>query len=233
MTDESPAVARCPAPRARRPLRAALCAAAYCTPMVIAIEGLPGAGKSTTARLAAEQLAVPAIMETTADHPFLSQVYDDGDRDDLTVELTFLIVHANPYRRLDRSLVTICDFSPAKDELFAEDMLRGDDLKLFREVYARIYRGYPLPDVTTYLRVEPELCLERVRQRMRSNPRRAYEAGLTLERLRRMEQHYEDGFSRLGQQNFVCDVSPETGPQEVADLVAGALKKRIPTLASA
>ncbi len=172
-------------------------------------------------------------METTADHPFLNQVYDDDDRDDLTVELTFLLVHANPYRRLDRDLVTVCDFSPAKDELFAEDMLRGDDLELFMETYCRIYRGHPPPDVAVFLRVDPQLCLERVRQRMRIDSGRAYEAGLTLERLRRMETRYEEGLDRLGRHTLVCNVQPDLEPDAVADSVAETLKRRVPALAIA
>jgi deoxyadenosine/deoxycytidine kinase len=200
--------------------------------MVIAIEGLPGAGKTTTAGLVAQRLAARAVMETTAEHPFLNQVYDDGDRDDLTVELTFLIVHANPYRRLDRSLVTVCDFSPAKDKLFAEDMLRGDDLELFMETYSRIYRGHRSPDVAVFLRVDPQLCLERVRQRMRIDSRRAYEAGLTLERLRRMETRYEEGLDRLGRETLVCNVPPDLSQNGVAGSVVDTLKGRVPALAT-
>jgi deoxyadenosine/deoxycytidine kinase len=85
------------------------------------------------------RLGAPALRETTGDHPFLREVYDDADRDDLTVELSFLIVHANPFRRIDRSRLAICDFSPAKDMLFAEEMLDASDLDLFRTVYDRVY----------------------------------------------------------------------------------------------
>ncbi len=193
--------------------------------MVIAVEGLPGAGKSTTTRLVARSLAALTVMETTADHPFLLQVYDDRDRDDLTVELTFLIVHANAYRRLDRRALSVCDFSPAKDELFAEDMLGGADLQLFSTVYSRLYHGHPLPDVTIYLRVDPELCLERVAHRMRTDPGRAFEAGLTLERLRRMEMRYEHSLERLGQRTLVCDVLPIMTPSAVADSVVELVKR--------
>src|SRR5687768_11692140 len=153
--------------------------------MVIALEGLPGSGKTTSAGLVAERLGARALTETTGDHPFLQQVYDDSDRDDLTVELTFLIVHANPYRRLDRSGVTVCDFSPAKDLLFSEDMLCGDDLRLFEDVYERLYLGHRLPDVAVYLKADPRLCLDRVRERIGADPSRAFELGMTLERLRR------------------------------------------------
>jgi thymidylate kinase len=109
-------------------------------------------------------------------------------------------------------------------------MLQEDDLGLFMGVYSRIYRRHPLPEVTVFLRVEPTLCLERVRHRMSTDPTRGYEAGLTVERLRRMEKRYEDGLERLGQENLVCDVRPDARPHEVAVSVTETLKRRIPLL---
>lgn len=198
--------------------------------MVIALEGLPGVGKTTSAGLVAERLGARAVTETTGDHPFLQQVYDDTDRDDLTVELTFLILHANAYRRFDRSGVTVCDFSPVKDRLFAEDMLQGGDLRLFEEVYEHIYLDHRLPEVVVYLRADPRLCLGRVRQRMRADSSRAFEAGMTLDRLRRMEARYEASLHRLGATCLTWDVPPDLGPGAVADAVAELLRERIPAL---
>jgi len=199
--------------------------------MVIAFEGLPGVGKTTTAGLVAQRLGARVVRETTGDHPFLQQVYDETERDDLTVELTFLLVHANPYRRLDRTVVTVCDFSPAKDILFAEDMLGADDLKLFEEIYRRMYRGHPLPDVSVYLRGDAQMCLERVRHRMRVDPNRAFEAGMTLDRLRKMEVRYEGARVRLGQEQLTCDVSVDMAPQAVVEAVCELLKEHVPALA--
>lgn len=184
--------------------------------MVISLEGLPGAGKTTAAPLVADQLGAQTVVETTADHPFLRQVYDDGDRDDLTTELAFLLVHANPFRRLDRTRLTVCDFSPAKDELFAADMLSHDDLRLFDDVYRRTYRDCPLPEIAVFLRVAPALCLERVQERMRLDSRREFEAGMTLDRLHRMEQRYESGLDSLGQTGMVYEVDADESRAAVA-----------------
>jgi deoxyadenosine/deoxycytidine kinase len=200
--------------------------------MVIALEGLPGAGKTTAAPLVAHMLGAQVITETTADHPFLRQVYDDNDRDDLTTELAFLLVHANPYRRLDRTELAVCDFSPAKDELFAEDMLGGDDLQLFKDVYRRTYRGFELPDVTVLLRAEPELCLDRVMKRMEADPSRSFEIGLTIGRLRRMGDRYEHGRRRLGQRSLVYDVHAEDDERAVAAGVVSLLQPYLPATAS-
>ena len=195
--------------------------------MVIALEGLPGAGKTTTAGLVADRLGAATLRETTGDHPFLQQVYDDIDRDDFTVELTFLVVHANPYRRLSRDGLTVCDFSPAKDILFAEDMLSGDDLRLFTQTYAHVYRDHPLPDVAIYLDASPALCHDRVQERLRSDPSRSFELGMTLERLERMRARYVSAMELsahfFGHRELSVPITPEQSPDEVVDAVVTAL----------
>ncbi len=191
--------------------------------MIAALEGLPGAGKTTTTAHIAERLSIAAVRETTADHPFLSQVYDDQGRDDLTVELAFLIVHANAYRRVNRASATVTDFSPVKDLLFAEDMLAGAELDFFRQSYNVLYHVHPPPDLVIYLRAEPELCLGRIRKRYERDPGRLFEQGLTLERLHRMHHRYEAGADRLGARVVAYDVDSGDQEDDVADGVASII----------
>ena len=177
------------------------------------------------AGMLADQLGINVLRETTAEHPFLTQVYEDGDRDDLSVELAFLLVHANPFRRLDRRRRTVCDFSPAKDQLFAEDMLDEGSLQLFRSVYEHLYAGHPLPDLVIYLRADPSLCLERVRTRMKNDPNRAFEAGMTVERLARMATRYEEDLNRLGRRVVSYDVQIHHSPDETAGDIVELLRQ--------
>jgi deoxyguanosine kinase len=188
--------------------------------VIVALEGLPGVGKTTAAGLVAERLGALAVRETTANHPFLSQIYDDSERDDLTVELGFLLVHANPYRLLDPGLTTVCDFSPAKDIIFAEDMLSARDLVLFRAVYDRLYASVAMPDVAIYMKADAELCLARVRTRMAQRPDRSYESQMSLGRLRRMEAHYDRSATLLGKCLLPYEVQPQNGPETTADEIA-------------
>jgi deoxyadenosine/deoxycytidine kinase len=201
--------------------------------MVISFEGLPGAGKTTAAGLVGERLGAGVLKETTGDHPFLAQVYDDHRRDNLTVELAFLLVHANAYRLIDRRRPNICDYSPAKDLLFAEDMLRGKELKFFTETYDFVYDGHPLPDLVVYLRAAPELCLRRVRERMKLQPERAFEKGMTLDRLERMQDHYERGLGRLGDRQVIYEMHPDMDENETANEIVELLRSNSETLAIA
>jgi|SRR5215218_2939606 len=198
--------------------------------MIVALEGLPAVGKTTAAANVAARLGAIAVKETTGDHPFLAQVYDDANRDDLTVELAFLLVHANPYRRLDRSRLHVCDYSPVKDILFAEDMLSGAELEFFRQSYDFIYEGCRRPDLVVYMRADPSFALRRARERMWRDPRRRFEAGMTQERLERMRERYEAALGDLADDYLTLDVVPGIDENETADAIVDLLRPRIDSL---
>ncbi|MFI4977486.1 MAG: deoxynucleoside kinase [Solirubrobacterales bacterium] len=183
--------------------------------MIIALEGLPGAGKTSTAELLAQRLEVQAVCETTQNHPFLDSVYRDDERHDLEVELAFLLLHSSAWRAIDRSVVTMTDFSPAKDVLFAEAMLSDPpDKALFDHAYQRLYEGYRPADVVVYLRARPDLCIERVRKRYEEDEHREFEKDMGVERLARMEHFYEHGLPTLGDDVLVLDLDEVLEPTD-------------------
>lgn len=200
--------------------------------MIVTLEGLPGVGKTSTAHLLADRLKGQLVCETTHNHPFLGSVYRDDERYDLEVELAFLLLHSSAWRRIDRSSMTVTDFSPVKDVLFADDMLANhNDRTLFDHAYSRLYDGYSPPDVVIYLDLAPELCLERVRRRYAADSTREFEKGLTLDRLVRMESLYKARLDQLGGKVQVLEVEgilrsgdTETESKDrVADAVLGLL----------
>jgi deoxyadenosine/deoxycytidine kinase len=167
--------------------------------MIIALEGLPGVGKTTTAQMLSAHLGVPAVIESTHNHPFLQSVYLDDARHDLEVELAFALLHASAWRNIDRSQTTVTDFTPVKDLLFAWDTLSDrEDLALFEQAYHRLNSGSPPAEVVIYLRASPELALDRVRARYETDSHRHFEKTMELERLQKMERQYEDNRDRLG-----------------------------------
>lgn len=176
--------------------------------MIIAFEGLPGVGKTTTARLLAARIGFASLTESTHNHPFLASVYRDADRHDLEVELAFLLLHAGAWRAIDPRANTVSDYTPVKDLLFARDTLaEAADLTLFELAYERLNVGSAQGHVVIFLRASPELALSRVRARYEREEHRRFEESMELDRLKRIESQYEDHHDQLG--SVVLDLDLE------------------------
>jgi deoxyguanosine kinase len=196
--------------------------------MVIALEGLPGAGKTTSAVMLGRRLRVETVCETTQDHPFLHTVYDHVSRHDLQVELAFLLLHSAAYRELSARRAAVSDFSPVKDLFFAEDMLSGSDLDLFKRVYRHLYDGKSLPQKVIFLDASPELCMERVRRRLSRDENRVFEEGLELERLQRMYDIYWRRVKDLGERVLCLPISDDLTEGDVVDRLLEVLDIDLP-----
>ena len=186
--------------------------------MIVAFEGLPGAGKTTTAQLLAHELGVACVIESTQNHPFLDSVYRDEARHDLEVELAFLLLHASAWRGIETGQRTVTDFTPVKDLLFARDMLAdAADLELFEAAYERLNNGSAQAQFVIFLRASAELSLARVRERFERDEHRRFEQSMELERLRRIEHQYEVHHDQLGRTVLDLDLHAVLRPGETEE----------------
>lgn len=187
--------------------------------MIIALEGLPGAGKSTTAKLlAARHDDVSYLHERSDEHPFLDAFYSDIQRYKLETELCFVLLHYHQYRDLDPKNTVILDYSPIKDMVFADLNLSGEDHDLFRAVYQRTSGSLPKPDVAVFLDLDLELVLDRIARRGRE-----YEADIDPDYLRALSAAYESRFAELGQRVERVWVAETDGREHVTTAVAAAV----------
>lgn len=189
----------------------------------LAIEGLPGAGKTTTARLVAAALNVAAVLERSDLHPFLAEYYEDPEGHAMETELVFMALHLHAVKRHDGAQPLITDFSPAKDLVFAELAMPAHDRRTLRDLYAKLWVT-AAPTVAMFLDVPPAVCLERTRERGR-----VFEQSLTEDKLTAIRAGYEREWSSIGRTLQRLELTGAETREAVATAVA---RIAIPLLAA-
>ena len=122
----------------------------------IAIEGNIGAGKTSLAKLIAEEYNAKLIMEEFEDNSFLPKFYKDPDRFAFPLELSFL---AERYQQLKDKLgakdlfksFTISDYFINKSLIFSRKTLQNDEFKLYNTLFEIINQSLIKPDLLVYL----------------------------------------------------------------------------------
>ena len=156
----------------------------------ITIEGNIGAGKTTLAKMLAEEFNANLILEQFADNPFLPKFYQNPDKYSFHVELSFLasrykqLTNELPFKNLFKTF-TIADFYFAKSLIFARATLSNNEFKLYREIFNIIYKSLPLPDIFVYLHEEPKKLKENIIRRGRP-----YEQDLDENYLQKIQEGY-------------------------------------------
>lgn len=162
----------------------------------LVIEGNIGAGKTSLASMLAEELGAKLVLERFADNPFLPKFYADAERYGFPLELSFL---AERYQQLNADIrrgslfqpLTIADYFFMKSLIFAQNTLRGDELKLYQQVFHIMHSTLPRPDLYVYLHLPPERLLQNIQRRGRH-----YEQRIAPEYLERIAQGYSTFFKQ-------------------------------------
>jgi deoxyguanosine kinase len=187
--------------------------------MIVSLEGLPGAGKTTTAEVVAERQRATYVHERSKEHPFLAAFYSDVERYKLETELCFVLLHYHQYRDLPHDETVILDYSPVKDLVFADLNLSGEDYEVFNAVYQHTSGALALPDIAVFIDLSIEHTLRRIRERGRS-----YENDFDPEYLQRLRAAYERRFDELGERVERVQVEPDSSRESVADAVVRAVE---------
>jgi len=135
----------------------------------IAVDGPIGAGKTTLSKMLSEELGFHICLEPAEKNPFLPDFYKDRKKNAFKTQLFFLL---NRYqqqielRQLDLfAQGVICDYTFAKDSIFALINLSEDELKLYNTVFQLLREQLPKPDLVIYLRADPKVLVQRVKKR--------------------------------------------------------------------
>lgn len=159
----------------------------------IVVEGPIGVGKTTLARLIADEWQARTVLEQVDDNPFLRRFYDDPDKHAFQAQMFFLLTRFRQQQELAQQELfrqsLVADYLFAKDHLFAQITLDPDELALYRQLFHMLGARIPKPDLVVYLQARADVLMARLRKRSRD-----YERHVTPEYVRRVAEAYKDFF---------------------------------------
>lgn len=130
------------------------------------------------------------VLEQFADNPFLPKFYKDQDRYSFPLELSFL---ADRYKQLKSEVLNldlfhaflIADYYFAKTAIFAQNTLKDDEYRLFRQIFDIVFESIPKPDLYVYLHANVDRLIENIASRGRD-----YEKEIKPEYLDKIQKGY-------------------------------------------
>jgi deoxyguanosine kinase len=159
----------------------------------IVVEGPIGSGKTTLAKLLADQFPIDYISEKAEENPFLPRFYQDVQRYGLPTQLFFLFQRAHQMKDLSQrdmfARPVVADFFLEKDPLFAKLNLDDEEYALYHQIYQHLQLKASKPDLVIYLQTPVDELVERVDDR--NVP---YEQAIPREYLERLASAYSDFF---------------------------------------
>ena len=139
--------------------------------MLIAIEGIIGAGKTTLAKRLAEEWNAHLLLERFEDNPYLAPFYSDPTGFALPLELSFAAQRSQQWAEACRSLGEkehlISDFHFEKSLVFASVTLEKKAMPPFEQFSKNLFEDLQRPDLMIFLQPEPERALENISHRAR------------------------------------------------------------------
>ena len=175
------------------------------SPRYIVIEGPIRVGKSTLARVLAEQMHARRIFDCE-ENPFLAEFYNEKPGAAFQAQMHFLYER---HRRLleahleDSAVPVVSDFLFEKDKIFAYINLDNEELKLYERYFDMLAPSVPAPDLVIYLQAKPNVLQKRVTKK--GDPS---ETEISPDYLEAVSNAYEHFFFRYSASNLlVVDTS--------------------------
>ena len=197
--------------------------------MLVLVEGNISASKSTVVDgLQGVKFHEPLEQE----NPFLTRFYADAHRYATDMQIWTLTYRYNQWKSaqaqnflapdalylMDRSLFLDYAFCKVNHDLGA---IEDCEYELYRMLHETMQEQIYFPDLCLWLRVRPEICLERARERARG-----CECGLTLDYLQRLEDAYCKCMETLKHKCPVVEINGEQERENVLFVCVCAIARR-------
>ena len=155
----------------------------------LTIEGNIGAGKTSLAKMVAEEFNFHLILEEFAENTFFQQFYDSAENLAFPLEMSFM---AARYKQLKTffnkntlPFPIVSDYMFQKTLLFAKSNLKKNEYGLFEQFFQMLNIGLPLPQLIVYLQKEIPTLQKNIKNRGRD-----YEQNMKDEYLLKINNAY-------------------------------------------
>jgi deoxyadenosine/deoxycytidine kinase len=162
-------------------------------PRYIAIEGPIGVGKTSLARMLAEEIDARLVTEDVEENPFLRKFYESRSDHAFQTQIFFLLQRYRQQMQMAQpdlfQQTSISDYLFDKDRIFAKINLDDNELALYEQIYSMLDRQLARPDLVVILQASPRVLLDRIRRRGRD-----YERSIDIHYLEKLSEAYNDYF---------------------------------------
>ena len=194
--------------------------------MFIGIAGIIGAGKSTLAQNLATRLGYKSYNEPVDDNPYLEDFYIDMNRWGAMMQIHLLFRRFEQHQQIvwNSEKGAVQDRTIYEDTIFARMLHKAGfidqrDYETYVGHFNVMKRFLVYPDVLIYLRVSPEVSMQRIQARGRDA-----EGGITLGYMEKLHQVYEKFITEMDHYTRVLTL--DWNEYKESDEVARLVKKK-------
>lgn len=141
-------------------------------PSYVAVIGNSGTGKSTLVKAIAGHLSPDrptiGVDERLTHHPFLDRLFWSPEEFSYELQVNFMLQRVLIVRRwLDAGVNVVMERSHLDDRIFiehlyAQGLVSVDERKTYLDLWDRLLRRTPVPDLIVALKAPPEVCVARI-----------------------------------------------------------------------
>jgi|TARA_B110000116_G_scaffold261338_1_gene265432 deoxyguanosine kinase len=161
----------------------------------ICIEGTIGVGKTSLAKLIAEEMEAKTVFEQFEENPFLGDFYSDKKRYAMQTQLFFLLSRYKQQQDLQQidmfTKAIISDYMFDKDRLFAALNLSDMELDLYNRIANELQKNIVYPDLIIFLQSETDRLMYNIKIRGRD-----FEKNIDWQYIDELNQIYNEYFFR-------------------------------------
>jgi deoxyadenosine/deoxycytidine kinase/NTP pyrophosphatase (non-canonical NTP hydrolase) len=198
-------------------------------PWYIIIEGAIGVGKTTLARMLQSHYGTGLQLEVFEENPFLAAFYREREQYAFQTQMFFLLSRYRQQQQVPQLLnqgALISDYMFAKDQLFAELNLGGDEWDVYQQMHKALAEQISPADLIVYLQADTEVLMGRIAQRDRP-----YERDMDSAYIEAVRQTYEHHFQQersipvlFVDTNSLNFVAKPTDFQSIVDRISSILQ---------